>query len=62
VIDEQVHLRATIINTTERVLLSGEASIFLSGEYVGTTKVKTTAPTEKFKIFLGIDDGIKVKR
>ena len=62
VIDEQVHLRATIINTTERVLLSGDASIFLSGEYVGTTKVKTTAPTEKFKIFLGIDDGIKVKR
>jgi uncharacterized protein (TIGR02231 family) len=62
VIDEQVHLRATIMNTTERVLLSGDASIFLSGEYVGTTKVKTTAPAETFKIFLGIDDGIKVKR
>ncbi len=61
-IEEQVHLRATIVNTTERVLLSGDASIFLSGEYVGTTKVKTTAPAEKFKIFLGIDDGIKVKR
>ena len=62
VIDEQVHLRATIMNTTERVLLSGDASIFLSGEYVGTTKVKTTAPAETFKIFLGIDDGITVKR
>jgi uncharacterized protein (TIGR02231 family) len=62
VIDEQVHLRATIMNNTERVLLSGDASIFLSGEYVGTTKVKTTAPAETFKIFLGIDDGITVKR
>jgi uncharacterized protein (TIGR02231 family) len=62
VIEEAVHLRATIVNTTERVLLSGDASIFLSGEYVGTTNVKTTAPAEKFKIFLGIDDGIKVKR
>jgi uncharacterized protein (TIGR02231 family) len=61
-IDEQVHLRASIENTTERVLLSGDASIFLSSEYVGTTKVKTTAPLEKFKIFLGIDDSIKVKR
>ncbi len=61
-IDEQVHLRATIVNTTERVLLSGEASIFISSEYVGTTNLKTTAPAEKFKIFLGIDDGIKVKR
>jgi len=62
VIEEAVHLRATIANTTERVLLNGDASIFLSGEYVGTTKVKTTAPAETFKIFLGIDDGIKVKR
>ena len=61
-IDEQIHLRATIMNTTERVLLNGDASIFLGGEYVGTTKVKTTAPSEKFKVFLGIDDGIKVKR
>ncbi len=61
-VDEQVHLRATIVNTTDRVLLSGDTSIFLSSEYVGTTNVKTTAPAEKFKIFLGIDDGIKVKR
>jgi uncharacterized protein (TIGR02231 family) len=61
-IDEQVHLRASIENTTDHVLLSGDASIFLSSEYVGTTKVKTTAPMEKFKIFLGIDDSIKVKR
>jgi len=62
VIEEAVHLRATIVNTTERVLLSGDASIFLSGEYVGTTNIKMTAPTEKFKVFLGIDDAIKVKR
>jgi uncharacterized protein (TIGR02231 family) len=62
VLDEHVHLRATIHNSTERILLPGDASIFLSGEYVGTTIVKSTAPTETFKIFLGIDDGIKVKR
>ncbi len=61
-IEEYAHLRATISNTTTRVLLNGDASIFLSGEYVGTTRVKTTASNEQFKIFLGIDDGIKVKR
>jgi len=61
-IEENTHLRATITNITERVLLDGQASIFLSGEYVGTTQVKMTAPTEKFKIFLGLDDSIKVKR
>ncbi|MGH2506513.1 MAG: mucoidy inhibitor MuiA family protein [Ktedonobacteraceae bacterium] len=62
VIELDVHLRAKIMNTTERVLLAGESSIFLSGEYVGTTKIKQTAPTEQFKIFLGIDDNIKVER
>jgi len=61
-IDEQVHLRSSIENTTERVLLNGDANIFLSSEYVGTTRVKTTAPMEKFKVFLGIEDNIKVKR
>ncbi|MDQ2887077.1 MAG: mucoidy inhibitor MuiA family protein [Chloroflexota bacterium] len=61
-LEEDAHLRATITNTTARILLKGEASIFLSGEYVGTTQVKMTAPGEEFKIFLGIDDNIKVKR
>lgn len=61
-IEQNAHLRAQITNTTERVLLPGESSIFLSGEYVGTTKVAMTAPREQFKIFLGIDDAIKVKR
>ena len=62
VLEENAHLRATITNTTEHVLLKGDASIFLGSEYVGTTKVKMTAPNEQFQIFLGIDDAIKIKR
>jgi uncharacterized protein (TIGR02231 family) len=62
ILEENAHLRATVTNTTERVLLKGDASIFLSNEYVGTTKVKMTAPNEQFQIFLGIDDAIKIKR
>jgi uncharacterized protein (TIGR02231 family) len=61
-IEEYTHLRAAITNTTTRVLLSGKSSIFLNGEFVGTTQIKMTAPNEKFKVFLGIDDNIKVKR
>jgi uncharacterized protein (TIGR02231 family) len=61
-IEQNVHLRARVTNTTERVLLPGESSIFLNGEYVGTTSLKMTAPREQFKIFLGIDDNLKVKR
>ncbi len=62
ILEENVHLRATITNTTSRVFLTGDANIFLGGEYVGTTHMKMRAPNERFKIFLGIDDGIKVKR
>ena len=62
VLEENAHLRATVTNTTERVLLKGNASIFLSNEYVGTTKVKMAAPNEQFQIFLSIDDAIKIKR
>lgn len=62
VIEEDCHVRATITNTSERVLLRGDSSIFLSGEYVGTTRIEMTAPREQFKIFLGVDDSIKVKR
>jgi uncharacterized protein (TIGR02231 family) len=61
-IEENAHLRATITNTTERVLLAGKTNIFLSGEYVGTSAINQIAPTEELKLFLGIDDNIKVKR
>ncbi len=61
-LEEYAHLRATITNTSEHVMLKGSASIFLSGEYVGTTQIKQTAPTEEFKVFLGIDDSIKIQR
>lgn len=62
ILEENAHLRATITNITDRVLLKGDASIFLGSEYVGTTQVKMTAPNEQFQIFLGIDDAIKIKR
>ncbi len=61
-LEEYAHLRSTITNTSAHVMLKGSASIFLSGEYVGTTQIKQTAQSEEFKVFLGIDDSIKIKR
>ncbi len=61
-LEANAHLRATVNNTTERTLLQGDTNIFMNSDYVGTTTLKTTAPQEQFKIFLGIDDTIKVKR
>ncbi|GHO84663.1 mucoidy inhibitor MuiA family protein [Dictyobacter formicarum] len=61
-LETSAHMRATVINSTERILLEGQASIFLDAEYVGTTKLDFTAAREEFKIFLGIDDSLKIKR
>lgn len=60
-LDPVVHQRATITNTTRNALLPGPSSIFLRGDYVGTTQIQLTAPREEFQLFLGIDDTIKVK-
>jgi uncharacterized protein (TIGR02231 family) len=61
-IETNAHVRATITNTTERVLLTGQASIFLTNTYVGTTPIEQIATNEEFKLFLGIDDSLKIKR
>lgn len=61
-LETNAHMRATIINSTERTLLEGQASIFLGAEYVGTTTLAFTATREEFKVFLGIDDSLKIKR
>jgi uncharacterized protein (TIGR02231 family) len=56
------HLRATVRNTTERVLLPGQAHIFHDEAYLGATRLEKIAPGEEFKVFVGIDDRIRIKR
>jgi uncharacterized protein (TIGR02231 family) len=60
--EEVAHLRATITNTTERVLLPGKAHIFHGDSYMGFVALEKIAPREEFKLFVGIDDAIRVKR
>ena len=61
-IEEVAHLRATITNTTERVLLPGKAHIFHGDSYMGFVTLDKIAPREEFKLFVGVDDAIRVKR
>jgi uncharacterized protein (TIGR02231 family) len=56
------HLRATVRNTSERVLLPGQAHIFHDEAYLGATTLEKIAPSEEFKVFVGIDDRIRIKR
>lgn len=60
--EEVAHLRATITNTTERVLLPGKAHIFHGDSYMGFVALEKIAPREEFKLFVGVDDAIRVKR
>lgn len=61
VLEQEAHLRARVTNASSRILLKGEANIFMEGEYVGSSPLKQTAPGETFDAFLGIDDRIKIK-
>jgi len=62
IIDPVAHLRVTITNITERVLLPGRAHIFHGDAYMGVTKLDKIAPNEEFQLFAGVDDSIRVKR
>ncbi|NIO72424.1 MAG: mucoidy inhibitor MuiA family protein [Anaerolineae bacterium] len=67
----QAYRRATVTNDTDYVFLPGPANVFYGGEYVGTTTLATivpgqepgaVAPGQEFKVFLGVDERIKVSR
>ncbi|MEE6262231.1 DUF4139 domain-containing protein [Plantactinospora sonchi] len=57
-----VHLRATVTNSSAHTLLPGAASVFHGGDFVGATKLPTWAPGEEVELALGLDDRIRVKR
>ena len=65
VIAPGAHLRATASNTTGQVLLPGELHVFHTGpagdEYVGATRMDSTAEDDKLTLYLGVDDNITVK-
>ena len=56
------YLKATATNSTEAPFLPGPVNIFVGPDFVGTSRISTVAPTETAELFLGIDEGIRVKR
>ncbi|ROT26848.1 DUF4139 domain-containing protein [Micromonospora sp. HM5-17] len=57
-----VHLRATVVNSSPHTLLPGPASVFHGGDFVGSTPLPVWAPGEEVELALGLDDRIRVKR
>jgi len=58
----KVYLQATVTNTTDYPLLAGGMNVFFEGDYVSTSYIPLRSPTEKFDLYLGVDEGIKVER
>ena len=55
-------LETEVINTSELRLLGGPVHVFLGSDFIGRARIVGVAPGEKFKLSLGPDDRIKVKR
>lgn len=60
--NEKAFLTAQLSNTTDLILLEGEASTYVNDEYTGTTSIPTLAPQDSLTTGFGIDERIKVKR
>ena len=57
------YLMAEVMNDQEGQLLPGRVNIFLDSNYVGNSDIaKAIGAKEKFELYLGIDEGITVKR
>ena len=56
------YLKAKVTNHTEFPLLPGDANVFLDGNFVTVSRLKTVSPTEEFTISLGTDESFRITR
>ena len=57
------YLKSAVSNGANDQLLAGRVNIFLDGTYVGNSMIsKTVAVGESFDLYLGVDEGVMVKR
>jgi len=61
-VSQRVYLRSKVTNTSQYPILPGEANIFNDTAFVGRAQLKGVASGEKFDMFFGADERIKVKR
>ena len=62
VVDQRVYLRADLVNESPYVLLSGEAALFMEGEYVGPTRLDAVAAGGDFDVWFGPDPSVTTRR
>jgi uncharacterized protein (TIGR02231 family) len=57
-----VHLRATVVNSSAHTLPAGKAAVFHDADFVGTAAIPLWAPGEDVELALGLDDRVRVER
>jgi uncharacterized protein (TIGR02231 family) len=57
-----VYLTAKLTNTTGAHWLPGAVSVFVDGDFIGTSRIEPVARNEEITLDLGIDEGIGIKR
>ncbi|QNE16948.1 DUF4139 domain-containing protein [Kribbella qitaiheensis] len=57
-----VHLRATVVNSSTHTLPAGRAAVFHEADFVGSAALPMWAPGEDVELALGLDDRIRVER
>jgi uncharacterized protein (TIGR02231 family) len=55
------YLKANVTNESAFPFLAGASKVFLDGNFVSDSNVPATSPGEKFSVFLGVDESIKVE-
>jgi len=58
----RVYLKSEVTNRTVYPLLAGQVNVFNDAVFTGKSFLKTVAAGEKFDLYFGADDQIKVKR
>ncbi|MGQ9707483.1 MAG: mucoidy inhibitor MuiA family protein [bacterium] len=59
---ENAFLTGTMVNTSQFVLLAGEANTYVGDEFTGSISTTTIAPQESILLGFGVDERVKVKR
>ena len=62
VLTSHVYRLADLTNTTETILLPGEASMYLDSDFVGSTKLPLVAVGKPFTVGFGVDPQLQVTR
>ena len=62
VVNQKVYLRADLVNESPYVLLSGEASLFMEGEFVGPTRLDAVPAGGDFEVWFGPDPSVTIRR